>query len=74
MQPYRKLTEQAGPPGLEAAARASLNQAVGRPLTNGEWARARHNLLEFAQILRAWEQRARENQQESGAFEQSKAA
>src|SRR5260370_42558858 len=48
----------ASPGRLESAARASLALSAGRVFTDLEWARARVRLLEFAVILRAWDQKA----------------
>lgn len=39
----------------EVAARAALELRVGRSLTDAEWADARARLVEFVNILRAWE-------------------
>lgn len=45
---------------LEAGARAAFETRAGRKLTDTEWMAIRGRLLEFARILRAWEQ-ARSN-------------
>jgi len=42
-------------PGLEAAARAAIEERRGRSLTEPEWARTRENLRQLARLLRAWE-------------------
>jgi len=70
MPPEENLQTRHGLPAVEAAARGALNLRVGRILSDAEWARARHNLLEVAGILRDWEQRAIANQREGGAAEQ----
>ena len=44
---------------LEATARAAIEQRVERKLTDAEWAAMRTKLLEFAAILRGWEQATR---------------
>jgi hypothetical protein len=43
---------------LEAAARTVLEKRLGRTLKESEWARGRARLLEFANILLAWERQA----------------
>ena len=43
----------------ENAARAALESRAGRTLTDMEWAQARARLLEFATILRSWDQKAK---------------
>jgi hypothetical protein len=45
------------PPAIsDAAARAALESAAARPLTDAEWERARTRLVEFVSILRQWNQ------------------
>ena len=44
---------------LEDTARAALDLRAGRALTDVEWARVRVRLLEFATILRAWDEQAK---------------
>jgi hypothetical protein len=39
---------------LELAARDALAERYGRALTDEEWAAAKHELLELAQLLRDW--------------------
>jgi hypothetical protein len=64
----------ASPSALEGMARAALSSASGRVLTDPEWARARYNLLQFADLLWCWE-RAKAAQTESRGPElQRKAA
>jgi hypothetical protein len=46
------------PAHRETAARTALELRVGGHLTDLEWAAARARLLEFATILRDWEQNA----------------
>jgi hypothetical protein len=41
---------------LEATARTAIEQRLERKLTEVEWAAMRAKLLEFAAILRGWEQ------------------
>ena len=41
---------------LEATARTAIEQRVERKLTELEWAAMRAKLMEFAAILRGWEQ------------------
>jgi len=41
---------------LEAGARAAFERRAGRNLTDTEWAAVRGRLLEFARILRTWDQ------------------
>lgn len=41
---------------LESAARATFEERADRKLTDAEWAAVRIRLLEFAGILRAWDQ------------------
>jgi hypothetical protein len=41
---------------LEAAARTTIEERADRKLTDAEWATVRIRLLEFAGILRAWDQ------------------
>jgi len=43
----------------ENAARAALDSAAGRTLTDPEWERTRSKLIEFVTILRIWEQKAK---------------
>ena len=45
---------------LEAGARAAFETRAGRKLADTEWMAMRGRLLEYARILRAWEQ-ARSN-------------
>ena len=59
---------------LDVAARAALDASQGRTLTDAEWSQARHRLVEFAQILRALERRARVPEAESDRQQQPKAA
>ena len=59
-----------GAAAVEPAARNALNVRLGRILTDAEWARSRHRLLEFAEILQVWENRARAIQKESSEPEQ----
>ena len=47
------------PRRLEDTARAALDLRAGRALTDVEWARVRVRLLEFATILRAWDEQAK---------------
>ena len=42
--------------GLEKAARSALDVCAARALTDGEWAQTRGRLLEFARIVRSWDQ------------------
>jgi hypothetical protein len=42
--------------GLEKAARSALDIRAGRALTDGEWAQTRARLLEFAIVVRSWDQ------------------
>jgi hypothetical protein len=51
---------------LERAARKSLDLRVGRSFTDGEWAQSRARLLEFATLLRNWEQNAKTRSSELG--------
>lgn len=46
------------PAHRESVARTALELRVGRRLTDLEWATTRARLLEFATILRDWEQKA----------------
>jgi hypothetical protein len=55
---------------LEVAARAALEAALGRALTDTEWSRARHRLLEVAHIVRAFQLRACLPEAEDGGLEQ----
>jgi len=41
---------------LEATARTAIEQRVERKLTEAEWVAMRAKLVEFAAILRGWEQ------------------
>jgi hypothetical protein len=41
------------PANTDAAARAALESAAARPLTDAEWERARTRLVEFVSILRS---------------------
>ena len=41
---------------LETTARTAIEQRVERKLTEAEWVAMRAKLVEFAAILRAWEQ------------------
>ena len=41
---------------LEATARTAIEQRVERKLTEAEWMAMRAKLVEFAAILRGWEQ------------------
>jgi hypothetical protein len=43
------------PANSDAAARAALESAAARPLTDAEWERARTRLVEFVTILRDWD-------------------
>ena len=43
---------------LEAAARASVDALLERTLTEAEWMRIRSPLLEFVNILHAWDRAA----------------
>jgi hypothetical protein len=43
-------------PQLEATARAAVEQRIERKLAEPEWAAMRAKLVEFAAILRGWEQ------------------
>ena len=40
---------------LERAARKSVEERYGRPLSNEEWAEAKHALLEIGRLLRDWQ-------------------
>jgi hypothetical protein len=40
---------------LEATARIAIEQRIERKLTEAEWSAMRTKLIEFAEILRAWE-------------------
>lgn len=52
----RKLAGQSASISPQAnAARAALEKQVGRTLNDLEWDRARARLLEFASILRQWQ-------------------
>jgi hypothetical protein len=55
--------------GSEAAARDALHERMGRIMDRAQWAAARHNLLECAQILRAWEQRRPTNPKRETALD-----
>lgn len=44
------------PKQLEAAARAAIELRAGRILTDAEWAAMRARILEFASVVRAWDQ------------------
>jgi hypothetical protein len=48
---------------FEAGARTALEARAGRKLTDTEWTAVLGRLLDFARILRAWEQ-ARSNHRE----------
>lgn len=75
MPPQENLQPRHGLPALEAAARAALAGHIGRVLTDPEWARARHNLLDIARTLLGWEQRAEANEHlDRVANQQDKAA
>jgi hypothetical protein len=41
---------------LEDAARTAFELRIHRKLTDAEWANVRTRFLQFAQILRAWEE------------------
>jgi len=41
---------------LEATARAAVEERVARKLTDAEWVAMRAKIVEFAAILRGWEQ------------------
>jgi hypothetical protein len=43
---------------LEHAARESLAEAFGHPLSDEEWASARDAVLEFGKLARAWSPKA----------------
>jgi hypothetical protein len=45
-------------PNLERAARTALESRCGRTFTDVEWARMRARLLEFENILGAWDRQA----------------
>ena len=48
----------------ESAARAAIQMCMARPVGDLEWERARSNLLEYATILRGWQQRNTANASE----------
>jgi hypothetical protein len=56
----------ASSPALEDAARTSLDLCAGRPHTDTDWARDRSALLEFAIILREWDQKTKKARPEAG--------
>jgi hypothetical protein len=56
-----------GPGHLENAARAELQLRAGRVFSDGEWARARANLLEFVTILREWDDQSKTRELEAEA-------
>ena len=47
------------PESGEGAARAALDWRAGRALTEADWAVAKDRLLEFFNILRGWDRKAR---------------
>ena len=47
------------PESLEGAVRAALDSRAGRTLTDADWAVAKDRLLEFFNILRGWDRKAR---------------
>jgi hypothetical protein len=46
------------PQSLERAARDSLEERYGRPLSDDEWASAKYALLELGKVLRDWKSKA----------------
>jgi hypothetical protein len=48
---------------------AALDLHAGRALTKAEWMVARARLLEFATILRGWDQKAKNGESEFGSVE-----
>lgn len=53
----------------ENEARLELASRAGRPLTDVEWAQMRSRLLEFAAILREWDENARKSTPRLGTVE-----
>jgi hypothetical protein len=47
------------PQSREGTARAALDSRAGRTLTEADWADAKDRLLEFFDILRGWDRKAR---------------
>jgi hypothetical protein len=47
------------PESGEGAARAALDSRAGRTFTDADWAAAKDSLLEFFNILRGWDRKAR---------------
>jgi len=64
--PLNAAPSQSGPSRLENAARRALDRHVGRAVTDAEWARARARLVEFATILRTWQQKAPASERQFG--------
>ncbi len=46
---------------LERAARESLADVYGRPLSDEEWASAKYAFLEFGKMLRDWSNAAKQH-------------
>ena len=49
---------------LERAARASVEERYGRPMSDEEWAKAKYALLEFGHLLRDWQRQPQEQDHE----------
>jgi len=48
-------TPSQAPPTVEAAARAALEERLGRPLSDAEWRLYTARLLNYIKILQSWE-------------------
>jgi Protein of unknown function (Hypoth_ymh) len=55
-----RLNGDVSPAGREETARSAIEARTGRPLSDAEWSRAGARLLEFATILRAWDEKSRD--------------